>query len=123
MFSFQALKLLLEGKKIRKTDWDLDYYIYYEEDDNFLIKDCNNKRKEFSFDQYFDIWEEYIPKGLSWEELIVGLKVSHNSSYYNIAFLNKDLVLLLADDRKSYPDVILYKAFFEDYRVYHAKKQ
>lgn len=58
----EALKLLLEGKKIRNKKWlpEKDVYIKLDEEGNFLYGN-DHVRATFTFYYYYDaLWEEYI---------------------------------------------------------------
>lgn len=120
MFPVQALSLLIEeGKKIRKIDWDVDYYLYYDKD-SFVVKDCNNLVANFSFDYYSNMWEEYIPKSLCWEEynFCIGDKIFLDQEL-TVVHISKDYIL--TETSQSTPIIIekfgLEKGWFEINKV------
>lgn len=51
----EAMKLLEEGKKVRRVDWEKDTYIY--SDDDCLLVNNTNKGLKIEIDGE---WEEYI---------------------------------------------------------------
>ena len=51
----EAMKLLEEGKKVRRVDWEKDTYIY--SDDDCLLVNNTNKGLKIETDGE---WEEYI---------------------------------------------------------------
>lgn len=53
----EAYKALLEGKKIRKTTWKKDSYIYIAED-GFIYND-NNLKSSFYIDNIYEVWQIY----------------------------------------------------------------
>ena len=53
---YEAMKLLEEGKKVRKTNWEKDGYIY-KNSDNLFADEMNDENPVFSIEGE---WEEYI---------------------------------------------------------------
>lgn len=85
----EALKACLEGKKIRRTHWDLSYYIYWDEED-FEFKDKNGCLVDITnlSSVVWEIVEEPKP-----EKTVPKLYVSFYTNSMgdkNLKLLNKD---------------------------------
>lgn len=65
----EAMKLLEEGKKVRRVDWGKDTYIY-SDDDCLLV---NNTNKGLKIETDGD-WEEYIEETEETEESNYGIQ-------------------------------------------------
>lgn len=110
MLPLQALTLLLEGKKIRKNNWNNNNYIYLNSDD--CIKDELKRCAVFTVHSNTDIWEEYIPK-LSWKDIEVGMDLFFTASIYKVSFKN-DYVFLITHDQNEEFFTVVRKDFEQD---------
>ena len=69
MNTIEAIKLLHEGKKVRKTNWEKGLYVYLE--NNKVLFPDNSELKKLKLESCH-VWEEYKLPGPVWDFKVGG---------------------------------------------------
>lgn len=102
---YEAMKLLEEGKKVRKTSWEKDGYIY-KNSDNLFADEMNDENPVFSIEGE---WEEYIEPEHFREDtkMIEELNIMLFSKYhYQYSELEKGIVDNLIDVQNKVNEMV-----------------
>lgn len=79
---YEAMKLLEEGKKVRRTNWSKEQYIYKNENDT--AKNEDGSEYDFTWSICGE-WEEYIEPGEGKIEKMNQLVYAHQTDSQRIA--------------------------------------
>lgn len=107
MDKITALKLALDGKKVRHNGWDRKAYLYFDGIEFKLVYSNGNEERADGCMYYLDNWEEYKPE----PKFKVGNIVFVKGKFGKVVAIDADGKYSISFDKDDYPNIKDIKEF------------